>query len=218
MIKKRVVFLDLDNTLIAGHSQKLFMRYLLKKGLLSKRLCFRIALQYFSYELGILDNFKQLREVAFSMLKGVSANKMSMLYDNFFKEIIAARLRLSMVNIINLHKARSDILVLITASMHDVAERISDSLGLDYVIATELEIENGLYTGRILKGPIYADEKAKIANKFLQDNHLTLCESFCYTDHISDLPLLFLVDNPTVVSPGPALRGIAIRMAWPVIH
>ena len=218
MIKKRVVFLDLDNTLIRGHSQRLFMCYLLKKGLLSRGLCFRIAFQYFSYELGILDNFKQLREDAFSVLKGISVKKMSVLYDNFFKEVIAPKFRLSMINIINLHKARGDALVLVTASMYDVAERISDSLGLDNIIATELEIEDGLYTGRILKGPIYADEKAKIANKFLQDNHFILYESYCYTDHISDLPLLFLVDNPTAVSPGPALRRIAIRMAWPIMY
>jgi len=217
MIDKRAVFLDLDKTLIKGHSQKLFMRYLLKKGLLSKRLCFRIAFQYFCYEIGILDNFKQLRKDAFSMLKGISVKNMSKLYDEFFKSIISPRLRLSMINVINLHKQRGDILILITASMYEIAERISDSLGLDHIISTELEIKESLYTGRILKGPVYADEKAKTANKFMQDNHLSLYESYCYTDHISDLPLLLLVDNPIAVSPGGALRQISIRMGWPIV-
>ena len=156
---KRVVFIDLDKTLIKGHSQKLFMWYLLEKGLLSKRLSIKIALQYYAYELGLIDNFNTLRENAFSMLKGISVNRMARLYDNFFKRILAPRLRPSMVNIINLHKNRQDALILITATMHEVAIRVSCSLGLDYTIATQLEIKDGLYTGNIVKGPIYADEK-----------------------------------------------------------
>jgi len=179
MTNPRVVFLDLDNTLIKGHSQKLFMRYLLNKGLLSKGLCLKIMFQYLSYDLGILDNFKQLREDAFSMLKGVSVARMSGLYDNFFKEIIAPRLRPTMVNIINLHKTRGDTLILITASMHEIAERISDALGLDYIIATELEVSQDLYTGKILYGPVYADEKAKVANNFVKAKSLSLYRSYC---------------------------------------
>lgn len=96
-----------------------------------------------------------------------------------------------MVNIINLHKNRQDNLVLITATMFEVAEMVSCSLGLDYTIATQPEIKDGLYTGNILKGPIYADEKARTAKRFVEENSLSLIESFAYTDHISDLPLLF---------------------------
>ena len=217
MIKQRIVFLDLDRTLIKGHSQELFMKYLFKKGILSKRLCARITMHYFAYKFGLMDNFDLLRNEAFSVLKGISVKKMYRVYDDFFKEIIAPRFKISMINIINLHKARGDFLVLITATMSEIAERASQALCLDYAIATELETRHGLYTGKILNSPVYADEKAKIATKFVKAKSFTLFESYCYTDHVSDLPLLSIVDIPIAVSPGPALRRIALRMGWLII-
>lgn len=214
---KRVVFIDLDKTLIRGHSQKLFMWYLLEKGLLRKRLCFKIALQYFVYELGLVDNFEGLRKDAFSMLKGISARRMNLLYDSFFRELVAPKFKKPMLNIIRYHKDREDILILITATMKEIAERVSKALGIHYTIATELEIKDGLYTGAILRGPIYADEKARLAAKFVNDNGLDLTESFAYTDHLSDLPLLFLVDNPVAVNPNPGLRHISYSMNWHIL-
>jgi HAD superfamily hydrolase (TIGR01490 family) len=217
MIKPRVVFLDLDGTLIKGHSQELFMKYLFEKGFLSKRLCAKITFHYFAYKLGLMDNFALLRNEAFSALKGISARKMFHVCDDFFKEVISPRIKPAMVNIISLHKARGDFLVLITATMSEIADRVSQSLGLCYAISTELEIEDGLYTGEILNGPVYADEKARIANKFIKAKSFSLFESYCYTDHVSDLPLLSLVDNPITVSPHPALRRIARCMGWLII-
>lgn len=216
-IKKAVVFLDLDHTLIYGHSQELFMLYLLNKGLLNKYLCTKIAALYFMYKLELISDFVQIRKEAFSMLKGISVSKMNQLYDNFFKKILAPKIKPFMVNIINFHKARGDILVLITATMSEIAQRVTTCLNLDYTIATMLEIKDELYTGNILAGPVYADKKAHIAKKFIESNGFSLNGSYFYTDHISDLPLLFLVDNPVCVNPDKTLRRISKGMGWLVI-
>jgi HAD superfamily hydrolase (TIGR01490 family) len=215
--KRGVVFLDLDHTLIYGHSQKLFMLYLLNKGLLNKYLCTKIAALYFMYKLELITDFIHIRKEAFSMLKGISVSKMNRLYDDFFKKVLSPKIKPSMINIINLHKQRKDILVLITATMSEVAQRMTSCLGLDYTIATMLEIKNELYTGNILAGPVYADKKAHIAKKFIESNGFSLTGSYAYTDHISDLPLLLLVDNPVCVSPDKTLRRISKEMGWLVI-
>jgi HAD superfamily hydrolase (TIGR01490 family) len=211
---KRVVFFDMDHTLLKGHSQKLFMWHLLDKGLLSKRLCLQIALKYLMYETGLMTDFTCIRKQAFSMLKGGSVCKMKALFDDFVDNVVAKRIRPNMLNVIKVHKENNDILVLISASMQEIAERVASSFGLDYTIATKLETRNGLYTGTIKYGPVYAEEKAFAAKRFIQNKGLSLKGSFAYSDSVSDLPLLFLVDNPVAVCPDNALRKVSQKMSW----
>jgi HAD superfamily hydrolase (TIGR01490 family) len=211
---RRVVFFDMDHTLLKGHSQKLFMWYLLDKGLLSKRLCLQIALKYLMYETGLMTDFTCIRKQAFSMLKGGSVCNMKALFDDFVNNILDKRIRLNMLNVIKVHKEHNDILVLISASMQEIAERVASRLGLDYTIATKLEIRNGLYTGTIKYGPAYADEKAFAAKRFIKTNGLSLKGSFAYSDSVSDLPLMFLVDNPIAVCPDKALKRVSKKMNW----
>jgi HAD superfamily phosphoserine phosphatase-like hydrolase len=108
--------------------------------------------------------------------------------------------------------------VLISASMQEIAERVASRLGLDYTIATKLEIRNGLYTGNIKYGPVYAEDKAFAAKRFIQNKGLSLKGSFAYSDSVSDLPLMFLVDNPVAVCPDKALKRVSKKMNWVILN
>jgi phosphoserine phosphatase len=40
--------------------------------------------------------------------------------------------------------------------------------------------------------------------------------SYFYTDSLSDLPLLEIVEHPIAVNPDPGLKRLAVQRGWPI--
>src|SRR5699024_7626549 len=87
--------------------------------------------------------------------------------------------------------------VIISASEKTLVRLIAEELGVEHVVATELETVDGRFTGGIvhyLKGHAKADAVAKIG----ASENIDLSQSFAYSDSATDIPMLELVGNPVV--------------------
>jgi HAD superfamily hydrolase (TIGR01490 family) len=115
------------------------------------------------------------------------------------------------------HRDDGDYLLIITATNLFVTEPIAELLGVDDIIATNPEVINGQYTGKITGIPSFQDGKVKRLAAWLEQNTLSLEGSYFYSDSHNDLPLLKQVDYPVAVDADDTLSAYAQDNNWPII-
>ena len=94
---------------------------------------------------------------------------------------------------------------------------IAERMGVDHLIATEPEIVNGRYTGRVAGEPAYQEGKVKRLDAWLETHRENLDGSSFYSDSHNDIPLLERVERPVAVDPDNQLAEHARSKNWPVI-
>jgi len=214
---KNVVFFDLDKTIIRGYTQKIFLKYLYKKGNISLFFVIKVYLWFFLYKLKIVKNPKKIMETSFLFIKGLEVFQLKAILDDFFEKELDSRFNEVIVNRIREHLHGKDDVYIITNSPEPIAKIIGERLGVFNVIATKLKVKDCKYTGEINGEIIYGNEKVIKANEILKsENHYS--KSFFYTDHYSDLPLLEKVDKKIVVSPDKILTKKAKENSWEIIR
>lgn len=70
------------------------------------------------------------------------------------------------------------------------ADRIKDDLGLDYAYANELEIVDGLVTGRVIGQVVDGGRKAELLEEIAAKEGVTLDQAIAIGDGANDLPML----------------------------
>jgi len=106
--------------------------------------------------------------------------------------------------------------VLLTGTIMPLARPFSKQLGVEDVIAIELETRDGVYTGRLAGNSISGEEKARIIAEISASEGIPLSDCYAYGDSISDFPMLACVGHPTAVNPDSRLRAEAKRRGWSI--
>ena len=107
--------------------------------------------------------------------------------------------------------------MIITATNRFVTAPIAEWLGIDELLATEPEVIDGVYTGKVVGTPCFQDGKVTRLEQWLQSYAGTMDNAYFYSDSFNDLPLLSRVANPVAVDPDDRLRKHAEDQNWPVI-
>lgn len=209
-----LVFFDLDDTIIDGQSQKLFIRYLFKRNKINFFVYLYVVLWFIFYKIKLIKNVKKIRERVFGICSGWDDILMKELVLDFFNLCIKKRIYKDFFDLLNYHKENGAKTILLSASIYPIVKIVADFLGLDFCIATKLKIQKGVYTGEIDGEIIYGQQKKDTAINFVQDNNFSLKGSYAYGDHISDLYLLSIVENPIIVNPKYSMVGLAKRKHW----
>lgn len=83
------------------------------------------------------------------------------------------------------------------------------------VCATELEIRDARWTGRLAGEHMSGEAKARTIRSLAARFGLSLWDSYAYGNSITDLPMLDSVGHPVAVNPPASLRRIARSEGWP---
>lgn len=212
-----LVFFDLDDTIINGQSQKLFVRYLFKKNKINFFVYFYVILWFVFYKMKLVKNVKKIREKVFKVCNGWSDVFMRELILDFFNLYIKERIHKNFFDLLNYHKKRGAKTILLSAAIYPIVKTVADFLELDFCIATKLKIQKGIYTGEIDGDIIYGLQKKDAIVDFVKDNNFSFKGSYAYGDHISDLYLLSIVENPVIVNPGHYMIKLAEEKQWNTI-
>lgn len=86
--KKLVVLFDVDKTLFDEQTQKLFIKFLYKKGKISPFKLIKLLLTFFLYKLHLLPFVGNIREKAFEITKGWNIQEIENLSKEFFNKIL----------------------------------------------------------------------------------------------------------------------------------
>jgi HAD superfamily hydrolase (TIGR01490 family) len=116
------------------------------------------------------------------------------------------------------HRARGDTLMVITATSRFITAPIVREFGIEHLLATDPEVANGRFTGRVAGTPCYREGKVTRLHAWLAQHRQTLADSWFYSDSLNDLPLLREVTHPVAVNPDDVLRATAQQNGWPILQ
>ncbi len=208
---------DLDNTLLADDSDFLWGCFLVEKGLVDKT-TYEAANQYFydEYKKGTLDIYEFL---AFSLkpLTQFPAEMLQQLHTEFMQKHIRPVMTEAGIKQIRKHRDLGDITVIITATNRFVTQPIAEAFQVDDLIATDPEMIDGKYTGKVAGTPCFQQGKITRLQQWLENTHHDLEGSTFYSDSHNDLPLLEIVSTAIAVDPDEQLKVVAQDRGWPVI-
>ena len=104
--------------------------------------------------------------------------------------------------------------IIATATNDFVTRPIAEIFNVPTLIATEFEIQNNSFTGKVLGVPCFRDGKLNKVTKWVNDNGYDLTQASFYSDSFNDLPLLEKVKNPIIVDGDDKLVEIGKNNNW----
>ena len=114
------------------------------------------------------------------------------------------------------HRALGHRTVLITGALDFVIEPLRPLF--DDVVAAEMTIRDGAYTGELTAAPPTGESRAQALYDYATAHGLDPAEGVAYADSTSDLPLLEAVGFPVAVNPETRLAALARKRGWLVEH
>ena len=208
---------DLDNTLLGGDSDYLWGEYLVEKKLVNT-VNYQRTNQFFyeQYVAGSMDIF-EFSAFQFKPLADNSIITLEQWREDYLIKKIEPIILVQALALIEKHRQQNDTLMIITATNSFITAPIANKLGIPNLIATEPEIVDGHFTGKVSGCPSYQQGKVTRLKAWLKDTQHSLDGSYFYSDSHNDLPLLELVEYPSAVDPDPQLEAIAQERNWPII-
>lgn len=208
---------DLDHTLLAGDSDLAWGDYLVANDLVdADNYAYKNNYFYEQYLQGVMD-IDEFLEFA---LRPLATNDMATLntwHSDYMDCKIKPMLQPKAMKLLQKHRDQGDTLLIITATNSFVAGPICELHNVDDYIATNPQISNGRFTGKVAGIPSYREGKITRLNTWLAEHNISLQGSYGYSDSSNDLPLLQIVDNPFVVDGDDALVAHATQQGWPCI-
>ncbi|SHG10064.1 HAD-superfamily subfamily IB hydrolase, TIGR01490 [Jatrophihabitans endophyticus] len=215
---RTAAFFDLDKTIIAKSSVLAFGRPFYQGGLINRRAVLRSAYAQFMFALAGADSdqIERMRAYLTSMCAGWDVSQVREIVAEALHEIIDPIVYDEAVDLIGMHKAAGRDVVIVSTSGEEVVAPIGAMLGADEVVATQMVVEEGRYTGEIGRYA-YAAEKAVAVRALAADRGYDLADCYAYSDSATDVPMLEAVGHAYAVNADRALRKIAVEREWPLL-
>jgi len=212
---------DLDNTLLDGDSDYNWGLYLVKKGYLDEGEYKEQNQKFFEeYQVGKLDIFA-FAEFQFRFLKNNTRKFLNDVRSDYINEIIKPMILKKAIDLVNQHKEAGDRLLIITATNSFITKPIGELFGIDELIGTDPEENEGEFTGKVKGIPSFKEGKVTRLFDWLDEKNLKLADFekiFFYSDSHNDLALLEVVTNPVVVNGDKILQKKAQEKNWPTLN
>jgi HAD superfamily hydrolase (TIGR01490 family) len=211
----KLTIFDLDNTLLAGDSDRAWGQYIVEKEIVSDDFLIESEKFYNSYYEGDLDIDGFL---AFC-LKPLTENKLSELLKlrkGFIEEKIKPMMLEEAVRTVKQKKLEGPVIIA-TATNSFVTRPIADLFEIKDLIATEFIIKDNEFTGEVDGIPCFREGKVKKVEEWVKANGYDLSSATFYSDSFNDLPLLQKVETAIVVDGDDKLIEQAKNNDWKCI-
>lgn len=212
-----VAFFDLDETLLAKNSGKVFWDYCLENKIYSPLEMGYLGFSLFKFLVGFDETEDFVRSWA-SVFKGWSEEKMQDITRELFASGIKPVIRSAAENEVARHRAAGARTVILSASTRYVCEPVKDHLAMDEALCTALDIQNGQFTGTLASPYIFGEQKYLSALSYCQENGYDLGKCYYYGDAYTDRFVMEAVGFPVCVSPDKKLRAYAAQKNWSVVE
>ena len=211
---------DLDNTLLSGDSDYEWAQFLIERGLLDRSEYEARNERFFSqYKEGRLDIHEFL---AFQLapLARHPREELDRWHAEFMRTRVLPIVRAKGRELVRKHRAQNHLCAIVTSTNSFITAPIARELGVEHLLATELEVRGGRFTGKPSGTPSFRMGKVTRLAEWLGGRGQTLASfgaSWFYSDSHNDLPLLERVTHPVAVDPDEVLRREALARGWQVI-
>lgn len=208
---------DLDNTLLGGDSDYLWGRFLAENHIVDPEVYHDANLAFYhDYQAGRLD-INAFLEFVFTPLKDNSMVDLLQWREAYLQQKIMPIMLPKARALVEQHRQQGDTLLIITATNSFLTTPIAEKLGIEHLIATNPELIDGRFTGKVAGIPSFQHGKVSRLQDWLTEHQQTLAGSIFYSDSHNDLPLLEKVETPVAVDPDETLRQVAQQRGWKIL-
>ena len=208
----RAAFFDMDNTLLTVDTGMSWTRFLYRRGELPPSMVAKAIYWSTLYKLAVLDMESVFTKLCMD-LAGDSEAEMIAKCDIWYPEHIAPFVAPAARVALEHHRQQGDVIVLATGSTVYAARPVARGVGIEHVLASVLEVQDGAFTGKP-SALCFGHHKVALAERWAADNGIDLSQSTFYSDSFNDLPLLERVGTAVAVNPDRRLRRHAQRRGW----
>ncbi len=216
---KKAAFFDIDGTLYDGVVSIDFLKYLLKENKLKARdmlMVLKFIYYIFLNKLDFIDRLELNRKL-YSNIKGWNVESINKTAEEFYKKVVNEKFYPEALKILNRHIENKEVVVAVTSGLINIVNPLKKHLKLDALAGTEVGSNNGRFNGSVRKLRI-GKNRAEFVSSYCKSNKIDLKNSYAYSDHYSDLPMLSIVGNAVAVNPDKKLERIAKRNSWKTIR
>jgi putative phosphoserine phosphatase/1-acylglycerol-3-phosphate O-acyltransferase len=206
---------DLDQTLVAGFSATAFLRERIASGRISPKEISDTVAGALSFALG-RTGFSGLLAGVVATYRGLSEATMREQAEQVFEKRLAKDIYPEARVLVEAHRARGHTLGIVSSALTYQVEPVARALDIPHVMCTRLEVEDGVFTGELVRPTCWQEGKLHYARILAEREGADLTQSYFYTDSADDLPLLEAVGKPRPLNPGARLAGIARNRGWPI--
>ena len=212
-------FFDVDNTMIMGASLFYFAKGLAARNYFTSRDVASFIWQQAKFRIAGTENpddVMTIRDNALAFVAGRTVAEIVEAGEEIYEESMADRIWTGTRALAQQHLDSGQRVWLITATPIELASLISTRLGLTGALGTVSEIEDGIYTGRLVGEPMHGEAKAVAVRALAEREGLDLQRCSAYSDSANDVPMLSMVGRPVAVNPDGELKAIARARGWEV--
>jgi putative phosphoserine phosphatase/1-acylglycerol-3-phosphate O-acyltransferase len=210
-------FFDLDRTLIKGFSAKEFFQNRLFSGKMTRKEVIAQFSGMMVYAMGN-KNFAGLAAIGAQGVKGVSESVFIEVGEEVYLNNLAHAIYPESRALVDAHLAMGHTVAIISAATPYQVNPVARDLGIDHIMCTRMEVDNGKFTGAIIEPACWGEGKAKAATDLAEKYKLDLSKSHFYTDSAEDLPLLEIVGHPHPINPDEELSKLAFENDWSIVR
>ncbi len=209
---------DLDETLIDGDCASLWSQEMARlQWVDGESFLHQESALMAEYAFGRLD-MEDYMAFSLAPLVGRTREEVEYVVEPFVENIIEPLIYSDAMRCVAEHRARGERILVISASPQFLVSAIAARLGIDDVLAIDVEEQHGFFSGRTRGVLTYREGKVQRLEAWLAEQGETLQGASFYSDSANDLPLLTRVAQPRVVNPDPRLREFAEQAGWPILQ
>jgi phosphoserine phosphatase len=213
---RTAVFFCLEGPVVRGELPFSFLLWAGLRGRLRAAEIRRGLLNYLRHRGSVVRAAEGPGADGITLLRGCGVARVESAAAAFFTARLALRIRPQAAAFVAAHRRRGHVTILLTPAATVLARPLARFLGVDVLLAPQLEVTGLVYTGRSLTPQPCGATKRLVAQDYCAQFGSLMAYSYAYASALADSPLLEAVGHPTAVHPDRALRARAARRGWPI--
>jgi len=211
---KKALFVDVDHTIVDGSTPVLFLRFLLKNKIITKKTFFKGLLYELLFYLGII-RYNSTIKMQLYFKKSNTNEIVNEIIQRFWQEEVKPRIFKEVLGLIKSYKKSDYKIVMISATPDIILRPLEKFLNVDYNLSSKIIINRDGF--KIIR---YAMKwnKYRIIKKFARENKIDLKKSVSCSDGKNDIPMLLACKEKLVVNPKIFVLIIAFIKRWKILR
>lgn len=206
---------DFDGTIIAGYSATAMLWEKIKRREMTAEEVVETINVMAQYSTGNMG-FSGLMSGAAKFMKGVTEDSYFEFGEELYEKHIARKVYPEARALIEAHRAKGHTIAIVSSATIYQIEPTARDLDIEHVLCSQYEVENGEFTGNIIRPLCFGEGKVIAAEGLAAEYSLDLDNSYFYSDSYDDIELLERVGKPRPLNPNGKLREAARENDWPL--
>ena len=219
----RVAMYDMDRTITRSGTYSGFLMHVARRRQQWRLLLLPlVGIAGAAYSLRLIDR-SRLKAINLRLLVGkrFRRTEIAPLAESYADKVVAHGLHPAALEQIAADREAGYRLLLATASFHLYVDAIAERLGMDDVLATQLDEPDGAdhIHARLAGDNCYGEAKFARIDGWMAANDITRDSAHirAYSDHVSDHPMLHFANEAVATTPSRKLKKLAPTMGWQVV-